>query len=218
MPRRRLPPPEIAWAEAEIGEPVREADVVYLLEDRRTTRLVTESGRVYFLKLAPGLRPERERLDWLRDRLPVPDVRAFEERGGFDRLLTSGLPGEDLTTERQRADPDRVVELLATALRRIHALDPSECPFRGPGEGDEVVVHGDACLPNFLVDGGRLSGYVDLGACRVASPEVDLEAAVWSLRHNLGDGWGGQFLERYGWSSSDPGTVEALVAAYEKRR
>jgi aminoglycoside phosphotransferase len=40
-------------------------------------------------------------------------------------------------------------------------------------------VHGDACLPNFV---------------RIDSPEIDLAAAVWSLDHNLGPGFGGAFL------------------------
>lgn len=215
---RQPHPSEIEWAEAEIGEPVREADVVYAPDARRTTRLVAQSGRTYFMKVAPGLLPERERLDWLAGRLPVPEVRAYARGDVVDRLLTVGLPGEDLTTERHRADPQRVVELLATALRRFHALDPLECPFGDGNEDDGVVVHGDACLPNFLVHEGRLSGYVDLGSCRIASAAVDLEAAAWSLRYNLGDGWGGALLERYGWGSTDPATVESFVAAYERRR
>lgn len=218
MSPTRPHPSEIEWAEAEIGESVREAEVVYTLADRRTTRLVVQSGRTYFLKVAPGLLPERERLGWLRGRLPVPEVRAFGQGKPVDRLLTVGLPGEDLTTERHRADPERLVELLAAALRRIHALDPLECPFRAGDEDGGVVVHGDACLPNFLVHEGRLSGYVDLGSCRIAPPAVDLEAAVWSLRHNLGDGWGEVLLERYGWGSTAPATVESLAAAYERRR
>ena len=212
MSRREPQPPEIAWAEAELGEPIREAEVTYRLEDRRTIRLLGERGDVHFLKIAPRLRPERERLDWLRDRLPVPEVRAFAEGVAADRLLTVGLPGEDLRGERHLAEPGRVVELLATALLQIHALEPHTCPFRGDAEGECVVVHGDACLPNFLVRGGRVSGYLDVGALRVASPTVDLAAAVWSLRHNLGDGWGGPFLERYGWNATDAATVESLVA------
>jgi aminoglycoside 3'-phosphotransferase II len=206
---------EIAWVEGEIGELVRDAAVAYTQDDRRTIRLVAQSGRIFFLKLAPTLMPERERLDWLADMLPVPKVCAFRRGDPVDWLLTREIPGENLVSERNLADPGRVVELLAGALRRIHSLDPSGCPFRADGTEDGVVVHGDACLPNFLVHNARISGYLDLGSCRVASPTVDLQAAVWSLRYNLGDGWGGPFLSAYRWKASDPETVKSFVSAYE---
>ena len=125
----RLHSSEIAWAEAALGERVRDVEVVYALEDRQTMRLVGESGRLYFLKVAPGLQPERERLDWLRERLPVPEVRGFAAGAVGDRLLTAGLPGEDLTTERAAGRPrQRVVELLATAL----PADPRSRPAGVP--------------------------------------------------------------------------------------
>ena len=208
---------ETAWAESEIGEPLRDVSLVYVLDGRRTMRLVSESGRIHFFKVARALRGECERLGWLSGRLPVPRVCAFHQATDVDWLLTEGLPGEDLTSERHRADPHQVVELLASALRQIHELDASDCPFR-EGEQDGVIIHGDACLPNFVVNNGRLSGVIDVGLCRVGSPTVDLEAAVWSLRHNLGDGWGGRFLDAYGWHVSDPETVRGFVASYERQR
>lgn len=65
------------------------------------------------------------------------------------------------------------------------------------------MVHGDACLPNFLADEWRLVGVVDLGALRVDAVEVDLAATVWSIGYNLGGGWVARFLDRYGYDSSD---------------
>jgi len=49
----------------------------------------------------------------------------------------------------------------------------------------------------------------------VADPEVDLSAAVWSLQHNLGSGFGKMFLERYGVRDATDEYVESLRMRYE---
>lgn len=115
------------------------------------------------------------------------------------------------TTGRQ---PGVVVRLLATALRGLRSIDRAACPFGRPGPG-LVVVHGNACLPNFLATDDRITGYLDVGELRIDRPEVDLAAAVWSLPHNLGPGWGAAFLNAYGWPSTDEATVEQLRLAYK---
>lgn len=79
---------------------------------------------------ASDLRLERDRLNWLRGKLPLPEVRFFED--GVDRqimLMTAipGLPSFDARFEAAHAP--RVIELLADGLRRIHALDIGDCPF-----------------------------------------------------------------------------------------
>ena len=48
-------------------------------------------------------------------------------------------------------------------------------------------THGDACLPNFLTDGERLTGIVDLGRAGVAHPAQDWALAIRSMRDNLGE-------------------------------
>ena len=47
-------------------------------------------------------------------------------------------------------------------------------------------THGDACLPNFLTDGERLTGIVDLGRAGVAHPAQDWALALRSLHDNQG--------------------------------
>lgn len=46
-------------------------------------------------------------------------------------------------------------------------------------------VHGDFCLPNILAQGGRISGFVDLGHSGLGDPWQDLALALRSLDHNL---------------------------------
>jgi aminoglycoside phosphotransferase len=78
-----------------------------------------------------------------------------------------------------------------TALDRLREL--------APGEGrDLVVTHGDYCLPNVLIDGGRVTGLVDLGEVGLAERWRDLAVATWSLTWNLGPGHEDRFLDAYG--------------------
>ncbi len=80
----------------------------------------------------PTLGDERERLEWLGERLRTPDVVAYDvndEGTGF--LVTSVLPGADGVDLLHRVDGDRTVTAFAEALRALHSLPIDECPFDG---------------------------------------------------------------------------------------
>ncbi len=70
----------------------------------------------------------------------------------------------------------------------------------GPPEVDRpVVCHGDACVPNTLIDaGGSFAGHVDLGSLGVADRWADLAVAAWSMEWNFGPGYDGLVYEGYG--------------------
>lgn len=206
----------IAWAQAAIGSPQAAAELVRSGRNATTYKLLADGAVLAFLKItaAPVLRGERDRLRWLAGRAPAPTVVGFAEADGAGRLVTAPLHGFDLSRPIHTADPHRLVGLLVDALRRLHALDPGSCPF-GEREPGAVVAHGDACLPNIVFDGSELAGYLDVGDLGLGRPEVDLAAAVWSLDHNLGAGFGGEFLRAYGWPESDQATVERFRRAYE---
>ena len=62
-----------------------------------------------------------------------------------------------------------------------------------------VVCHGDACVPNTLVDAaGRWAAHVDLGRLGLADRWADLAVASMSLGWNFGDGYEAAFFEAYG--------------------
>jgi aminoglycoside 3'-phosphotransferase-2 len=73
-----------------------------------------------------------------------------------------------------------------------------------PSTEEPVVAHGDACLPNFMADGGRFSGFVDCSRLAVADRYQDLALTCWSIRLNLGEEWVQPFLALYGLPEADP--------------
>lgn len=168
----------------------------------------------YFLKVGTGLEKELERLEWLRGKLPVPKVISFAKIDNKDALLLSAVEGKNLAVLSKEWSAEKVIDKLAKALRHLHAIEAKNCPF-GNFAPHKVLVHGDACLPNFIFQGDSLGGYIDLGDLRVGSAEVDLAASVWSLQHNLGAGYGQLFLERYGATNATLEQVERLRLQYE---
>ncbi|MGN6361492.1 MAG: APH(3') family aminoglycoside O-phosphotransferase [Thermomicrobiales bacterium] len=217
------------------------------IADVTTWRLRSPGGAARYLKVArlgweQSLTAEHERLVWAAGRLPVPPVLAYGRDGEREWLLTAGLAGANATDDGLRADPTRLVALLAAGLRQFHTVSVDDCPFDSrldvmvesarqrvtaglvdaqrdlhrdhgditpeqaldrleqlrPQQEDLVVCHGDYCLPNVLIQDGRVSGYVDLGQLGVADRWADLATATWSVTWNLGPGWEDLFLDTYG--------------------
>jgi len=72
---------------------------------------------------------EKERLDWLQGRLPVPSIYAFCSASAHTYLLTSEISGLMACDAAFAQDIPAVVHLLAEGLRHIHQVDITHCPF-----------------------------------------------------------------------------------------
>ncbi|WP_309707507.1 phosphotransferase [Armatimonas sp.] len=122
---------------------------------------------------------------------------------------------------------DALSRIQATAEKRFwESIELSYTPFAGERytevadwvERESPTVpsqlafcHGDACLPNFMIEAGTITGIVDWGEGGWADPRYDLATALWSLRRNSnGDPktprYQDAFLRGYGWE----GGVESL--------
>jgi aminoglycoside phosphotransferase len=169
--------------------------------------------REVVVKIAADVAVEAERLRWLSGRLPVAEVLAVVA-GEQPALVMSRLPGIDLAQPRWLAQPAEMVELLSGALRLVREVSLAAWP--GGAAAGQRLVHGDACLPNFLVNRGRLSGMVDVGGAHPGDPMEDLSAALWSLNRNLGSCPEIEriLLRRLGVELT-PSEIEALRRRYE---
>jgi kanamycin kinase len=126
---------------SDIPEAIRQAhaewkcELAYaLVESCATYRLSHPTGAVRYVKVArlghqPELAGEAERLRWAAEHLPVPMVLQVGRDARVQWLLTNALPGVDATHERLRAEPERLVRLLARGLRQFHRAPTTGCPF-----------------------------------------------------------------------------------------
>ncbi|MCI1001485.1 MULTISPECIES: APH(3')-II family aminoglycoside O-phosphotransferase [Ochrobactrum] len=87
------------------------------------------------LKIEPAstvseLADERARLEWLSAQgLPCPSVVAYERMADRHFLLMTRLAGSNLASSVGTLTPDRIVSILATALKALHSVNPAACPF-----------------------------------------------------------------------------------------
>lgn len=61
---------------------------------------------------------------------------------------------------------------------------------RNKPEEDPVLSHGDFCLPNIFLEGGTVSGFIDLGRCGIADKYQDIALCWRSLRDNFSGVYG----------------------------
>ena len=168
-----------------------------------------------FVKRAAQLAGERDRMAWLAGRWPVAEIAGFVHELGDDWLVTRALPGVPMYDSTVGWQPARVASQLGVILRGLHDTDATDCPF-GTKRRGHVLIHGDYCIPNVLVEDGRLSGLVDVGGSELGSPEKDLAAGVWTLQYNYGKGFARTFLDAYGWPPMSDEAIEKLRRKYAR--
>lgn len=184
-----------------------------------------------FLKWNPvgsgvDLADEQIRLHWARTiGHRVPEVTDFARDDAGQLLVTRSLPGTAAVSAHWLERPEVAVRGIAAGLRALHDKVPSAaCPFRTrwvpvdappPADG-RVVLHGDACAPNTILDAdGRFVGHVDLGAIGVGDRFADLAIASMSLDWNYGPGWQDLFFDAYG-IERDEERIAYYRAAWEE--
>ena len=76
-----------------------------------------------------SLRLEKSKLDWLKNRLPVPKVLMFAEDENTEYLLLSGISGVNASNDSLKTDIPRIIQQLTKGLKMIHELPIENCPF-----------------------------------------------------------------------------------------
>lgn len=86
-----------------------------------------------YLKISPRVIsyiPENEKkiYNWLKGKLPVPEVLIYIKENDLYYMVLSEIDGENLSETMDLSDKDRVT-LFARGLKKIHSIDISDCPI-----------------------------------------------------------------------------------------
>ena len=125
-PRERLPP-QLQPLAKHVWEPIT------IGESKASVWRIAMGETALFLKAEPAhdlseMADELLRLDYLAEMgFPAPRVVDHVDAGDFNWLLMTAVKGNDLT--HLRDVPEILIQVLADGLKRLHALDPANCPF-----------------------------------------------------------------------------------------
>ena len=77
----------------------------------------------------------------------------------------------------------------------------------------DVLIHGDYCLPNIMLDRWRFTGFIDLGNAGAGDRHMDLFWGAWTLWFNLKtDEYRGRFYDAYGRDQLDTELIRVVAA------
>jgi len=239
--RKNLPP---TVAQAISGYAWQQTHIGY--SSAQVFRLKAKNKNSLYLKIDSrtskhSLLQEKLKLEWLKNRLPVPKVLLFAEDKDNQYFLLSEISGVPASADSLKADTPRIIEQLVNGLKKIHELPIENCPFdmqldykikiaqermiKGlveeedfdeerqgrtaedlfqqliaskPPDEDLVFTHGDYCLPNIIIENGKLSGFVDWSGAGVADRYQDIALLTRSVWYNFGEDWTENVFEIYG--------------------
>ena len=78
----------------------------------------------------------------------------------------------------------------------------------------DVLIHGDYCLPNIVLDGWKFSKFIDVGNGGIGDRHIDLFWGAWTLNYNLGtDEYRDVFFDAYGRELIDFTLLRVIEAA-----
>lgn len=124
----------------------------------------------------------------------------------FDQRLDVMIPAA-----RRRMSAGQVDETDFDAVRQRRTAQSlyDELIATRPAETDLVLVHGDYCMPNILIDPDTraLTGFIDWGSAGVADRYLDLALAARSITYNWGAAWVAPFFAAYGLPNVDAGKI-----------
>lgn len=83
---------------------------------------------------------------------------------------------------------------------------------------NDVLIHGDYCLPNIMLFNWELEGFIDVADAGIGDRHYDLAWGLWTIKWNLNASkYGHRFLDAYGRDLIDKDRLRicALLAAME---
>ncbi len=83
-----------------------------------------------------------------------------------------------------------------------------ELLLKSPKSEDLVFTHGDYCLPNILINEGKLEGFIDWEKAGISDRYQDIALCLRSVVYNFGEEWGSIFLNELNLDSIDHQKIE----------
>ena len=178
----------------------------------------TENGKDYLVtRRVPGedcinemYLAEPERLcDFTAERL-----RALHEIDGSDCPVRDRISTYTAAVEEGLAGKNYEPKL----FKGIWEFESFEETVKVAKEGlpelkSEVLIHGDYCLPNIILDNWKFSGFIDLGNGGIADRHIDIWWGIWTLNYNLGTAkYSNRFMDAYGHDLVDEEKLRAIAA------
>lgn len=78
---------------------------------------------------------------------------------------------------------------------------------------NEVLLHGDYCLPNIMLDNWKFSAFIDLDSSGIGDRHIDLFWGRWTMEFNLKtDKYNQRFLDAYGRDKIDADKLRIVAA------
>ena len=78
----------------------------------------------------------------------------------------------------------------------------------------DVLLHGDYCLPNVMLDNWNFAGFIDLDSAGVGDRHIDIFWGLWTLWFNLGTyEYSSRFIDGYGRDKINIDTLKIIAAA-----
>lgn len=88
---------------------------------------IRKKSKVYYLKIADHLSEESIRLDYLKDKIMVPEKIFYEKYNGKSYIMTKSLDGEMLCSEHFINNPDEGIKILVEVFNYLYNIDYSDC-------------------------------------------------------------------------------------------
>ena len=189
------------------------------------TTLYSDLG--YYIKIAEkgALKKEAELAKLFWEKGMGVEVVSYLS-AGRDYMITKEAKGEDALAPQYLANPEKLCEALAAAMKYLHSKPTEGLPVSlcmdiyAKGENtnklkQDTFIHGDFCLPNVILNDWKFSTFIDVGLAGVGDKHIDLYWVLWSLNYNLKtDKYTDYFLELYGKEKVDMNVLK-LVAEVE---
>ncbi len=88
---------------------------------------IRKKSKVFYLKIANHLSKESIRLDYLKDKINVPEKVFYEKYNNMSYLLTKEVKGEMLCSDYYCNHPIEGIDILIEAFNEIYNIDYSDC-------------------------------------------------------------------------------------------